>query len=310
MDLFVSHKKKSNGLILCVCHEGLKSEKRYICGYGASPYPACALSLSFHWQVFHYFKSLAIFSFPFSIFKCLKWCLCLIVHIVQLFTFSGTSQSGSVRSYHFRFETSCFHVAVLCFWVNFLEVNILTRPIRRSWLSPIRASVWTCRMEQRACCVLGSVSGGWRSALNAALIRLIRGALVYKQPLHHRRSLIARCPRRVVPSMSVCSLRQENKGAGKGEGERNLRGAVKVHRSTLPPGVLPRYCFNLATDTYVIGNNNTGESIPRLHSPKSTSFPPSQQEVHWLCKWKTWVNQDRSHEWTEHTPPEPRAVQF
>lgn len=77
----------------------------------------------------------------------------------------------------------------------------------RSWLSLVRASVWTCRREQSAGCVLQSVSGGWCSVLNGALIRLIHGALVYKQAPHNRHSLIARRPRRVVPSMSVLFLK-------------------------------------------------------------------------------------------------------
>ena len=69
-------------------------------------------------------------------------------------------------------------------------------------LSLIHASVWRCTM------FLQFSLGGWgyNSALNRALIGLIHGALVYKQPLHNRQGLIVDCPRRVVASVSVLFL--------------------------------------------------------------------------------------------------------
>lgn len=66
---------------------------------------------------------------------------------------------------------------------------------------------------------------GWCSGLNGALIRLIHGALVYKQPPHNRHSLIARCPRRVVPSMSVLFLKAGKQRCREGRRQKQPQGS-------------------------------------------------------------------------------------
>lgn len=88
-------------------------------------------------------------------------------------------------------------------------------------------SVWTCRMAQSAGCVLWPVRWGWCSVLNGALIRLIHGALVYKQAPHNRHSLIARCPRRVVPSMSVLFLKAGKQRCREGRRGKQPRGSCE-----------------------------------------------------------------------------------
>lgn len=104
----------------------------------------------------------------------------------------------------------------LCiFWVNFRG-------------SPCGPSLRVDVQDGAECWLCSLVSEwGWCSGLNGALIRLIHSALVYKRPLHNRHSLIARCPRRVVPSMSVLFLKAGKQRCREGRREKQPQGSCE-----------------------------------------------------------------------------------
>lgn len=152
--------------------------------------------------------------------------------------------------------------------------------------------------------------GGWCSVLNGALIRLIHGALVYKQAPHNRHSLIARCPRRVVSSMSVLFLKAGKQRCREGRRGKQPQGSCESASEHSTSRRSAKILFQLSHWYLCHRKQQHCGEYSQTPWPKIYSFPPYQQEVHWLWKWKTWINQDRTHEWTEHTPPEPRALQF